>query len=506
MNMFDTTSGDDDAAQEWQKPVSTSAQYGRKPYPLDYLPPLIANAIREAVAFNKVPIPLAATSALSQISLAVQGLCDVKRAEGLVGSCGLFTLAIAESGERKTSCDSHFGRAIREHEARALKAAAPLMQEYAASFEAWEQKVGAAKELIRTAAKKGESTGDYEDRLQYLKQHEPVPPRIPNLIYQDATPEALAYGLSRWPSGGIISSEAGSVFGSHGMGSDSAMRNMALWNSLWDGKSVKMDRRGSASINAPSSRLTISLQVQEVTLREFFGKAGKLARGTGLMARFLITNPETTQGTRFWTEPPAEWPHAHAFDTRMFELLGADLPINEDGVLVPAVLEFDEEARAEWIRYYNTIESMQTPDGELSEVRDVAAKSADNVARLAALFHVFDCGLEGLEQQIDVHSLNSAKRIGSWYLSEARAMLGILDLPEVVLDANKLEAHLIKICRTNNVDHADRYMLRHSGLDKGRFEAALDVLVECGRVRKRQILKRQLVYANPALLADKAAP
>ena len=35
------------------------------------------------------------------------------------------------------------------------------------------------------------------------------------------------------PSGGVISSEAGSVFGSHGMGKESVMRNLAALNQLW---------------------------------------------------------------------------------------------------------------------------------------------------------------------------------------------------------------------------------------------------------------------------------
>ncbi|WP_143032874.1 DUF3987 domain-containing protein, partial [Nitrosomonas eutropha] len=56
------------------------------------------------------------------------------------------------------------------------------------------------------------------------------------LIYADATPEALANGLAkRWPSSGVVSAEAGIVFGSHGMGKDSVMRNLAMLNQLWDG-------------------------------------------------------------------------------------------------------------------------------------------------------------------------------------------------------------------------------------------------------------------------------
>ncbi|WP_345889574.1 DUF3987 domain-containing protein, partial [Nitrosomonas sp. GH22] len=89
-------------------------------------------------------------------------------------------------------------------------------------------------------------------------------------MYADATPEALAYGLAkRWPSSGVVSAEAGIVFGSHGMGKDSVMRNLAMLNQLWDGASLAIDRRTSESFTVHGARLTVALQVQEPTLREF---------------------------------------------------------------------------------------------------------------------------------------------------------------------------------------------------------------------------------------------
>lgn len=48
----------------------------------------------------------------------------------------------------------------------------------------------------------------------------------------------------QWPSGGVISSEAGSVFGGHGMGSDSVMRNLAALNQLWDGATLRWQPPG----------------------------------------------------------------------------------------------------------------------------------------------------------------------------------------------------------------------------------------------------------------------
>ena len=60
----------------------------------------------------KAPVPLAASSALSAVSVALQGFYDVERAPGLKGPCSLYMLSIAESGERKTSCDGYFKQAL----------------------------------------------------------------------------------------------------------------------------------------------------------------------------------------------------------------------------------------------------------------------------------------------------------------------------------------------------------------------------------------------------------
>ena len=78
-----------------------------------------------------------------------------------------------------------------------------------------------------------------------------------------------------WPSGGVVSAEAGIVFGAHGMGKDSVMRNLGLLNQLMGRRRrLTIDRRTSESFTVRGARLTVALQVQEPTLREFFTRSG----------------------------------------------------------------------------------------------------------------------------------------------------------------------------------------------------------------------------------------
>jgi putative DNA primase/helicase len=168
---------------------------------------------------------------------------------------------------------------------------------------------------IKEASKKGKPKDTQQDQLIELERIKPLAPKVPRLLIGDETPEHLAWSLAKeWPSAGMISSEARLIFGAHGMGKDSVMRNLALINTLWDGGSHSIGRRTSESFVVRDARLIVALQVQEATLRSFMEKSGELARGTGFLARFLIAWPESTQGTRFYKEPPKHWPHLARFD------------------------------------------------------------------------------------------------------------------------------------------------------------------------------------------------
>jgi putative DNA primase/helicase len=335
--------------------------------------------------------------------------------------------------------------------------------------------------------------------LRDLEHDKPEPPRIPRLLYADATPEALAYGLAtQWPSGGVVSAEAGIVFGSHGMGKDSVMRNLGLLNQLWDGTSLTIDRRSTESFTVRGARLTVALQVQEPTLREFFTRSGALARGTGFLARFLVAWPESTQGHRPFTEAPANWPHLAAFHRRIAAILDQPAPIDEDGAPTPALLSLAPDAKAAWVEYHDAIESKLVTGGELYDVRDVASKSADNAARLAALFQKFEHGMGGA---VGLDSFERASRIAAWHLSESRRFFGELALPAELADAGRLDCWLIGYCQRERTHFVPTREAQRLGpvRDKEKLTTALRELEELDRVRVVQEGRRKTIKVNPTL-------
>ncbi|MEO6928254.1 MAG: YfjI family protein [Casimicrobiaceae bacterium] len=448
------------------------------------------------------PPALAGCSALSALSLAAQGLANVRRAAQLEGPISLYLLAVADSGERKTTCDSHFLQPLREWETEQAERAKPDIARHTAEVAAWDERKAGIKMRIRDAGKKGENDDAMTRELEGAEAQCPEPLRVPRLVHSDATPEALAWALANgWPSGGVMSSEAGIVFGGHGMGRDSVMRNLSLLNALWDGATHRVERRmAGGSFTVTGARLTMGLAAQPETVRQFMEGTKGLARGSGFAARFLIAAPATTQGTRKFREAPA-WRCVPAFHARLRALLDLPVALDDNGALAPAMLEMADDARAIWVQFHDDVEAELRPGGDMSEARDVASKAADNVARMAALFHLYAHGPQG---KIDAPSVEAAARIVGWHLYQARAFLGDVAAPREVSNARRLDAWLLDYCQREGLHEVERRTIQNRGPNvvrvRGALDSALLELIDAGHVREVNDGRRKVVQISPALL------
>ncbi|MDP2030763.1 MAG: DUF3987 domain-containing protein [Thiobacillus sp.] len=486
--------------QAWPEPQPLAAKVIPEPYPIDALPKTIRAAVEEVAGFVKAPLPMVASSALGALSLATQAHVDAKRAERLQGPVGLFLLTIADSGERKSTCDGFFTSAIRQYQEEQAEAMKPALERHKADLDAWIAERDGVLSAIKDAGKKGKPTDKLRTDLAEIQRDKPEAPRVPRLLLGDETPENLAWGLAKhWPSAGVVSAEAGIVFGAHGMSGDSVMRNLGLLNVLWDGGSHSVGRRTSESFTVKGARLTVALQIQEMTLRSFFDKSGGLARGTGFLARFLVAWPESTQGFRPFTEAPENWPHLATFHKRIAAILANPVPIDEDGALSPALMMLAPEAKAAWVAFHDAIESELASGGEFYDVRDVASKSADNAARLAALFQIFEHGMGGA---VGLECFESASLIAAWHLNESRRFFGELALPAELADAARLDTWLVEYCqREQRYSVSKNHVRQHGPLrDGARLDAAIRELAELERLRLLKEGKRLTIQLNPALV------
>ena len=491
-----------DIREEWPEPSPLTGGEKQEPYPVDALPEVIGEAVGEVTDFVQCPTSLMACSAIAAISTVVAGQVDVRRADKLVGPVSLFLMAVADSGERKSTADSFFIKVIRDWETKEEEKFEPELRAYRAASKAWEAKRAGIVNAIREASKKGDGTVQFETQLADLETQKPEKPKVPRLLVGDATSEALVYRLEHdWPVGGMLSSEAGVVFGGHAMKRDSIMQNLATLNALWDGQPLYVDRRTTESFTVRSARLSLGLAVQPETVRQFMDASRGLARGIGFMARFLVAWPESTQGQRMFREAPKHWPALARFHRRLEELLDLPVQFDDSGRLVLETLHLSKEAKLRWVKFYDDVEAELSPYGEMADARDVASKAGDNAARLAALFHVFKHGPSG---KIGPEHIQAAAKIVTWHLFEARRFLKELSIPAEVNNAILLEVWLLKLCQEERitevpVNHVIKFGPNGTRKKKD-LDAAIDELEAVGRIRRKTDGRKKAIQINPALM------
>ena len=90
-------------------------------YPIEQLPDIIKDAILSYQEYGQQPTALLANSALSNVSLACQGLANVARDDSLISPISMYFITVASSGERKSAADKVFGHAIEKMATRYQK-------------------------------------------------------------------------------------------------------------------------------------------------------------------------------------------------------------------------------------------------------------------------------------------------------------------------------------------------------------------------------------------------
>lgn len=476
-------------------------------YPIAYLPPVIADAVREVQAYVQAPMAMVAACALSVVSAAVQTRFGVQRDAVLHGPASLYIMTVAASGERKTAIDRLFMAPLREWEVEQGRNYAKAKAQYDDALADWEtDKADLEKQLSEGWHR--ETVGTTADPRMVLEMRKPKQPRNSRMLRGDDTPEALCVALQNYPIAAIISSEAGVIFGSHSMGAEKVQGNLAQINVMWDGGPISQDRIGRERVHIDVLRATMGLQVQPSVLKHFLDRTGGLARGIGFFARFLYAEPETTQGTRFYTDPPAEMPALRAFQARVAALLNMPAEFDDFDQLVTHYVCLEAEAHHCWAMFHNEVEEQLGGDDYLSGIRDVASKAAENAARLACCYHTFNTATP-IPPPIPRATMSDACAVMRWYLEEAVRFGQVADATEEVRNAELVEMWLVRRLRMNPKADITVNMLRQEGpgaLRKLRvkLDAAIELLEDHGRIRTLQPTgtKKRYITVAPQVIRE----
>ncbi|PAU63678.1 YfjI family protein [Pseudomonas indica] len=459
---------------------------------------LVEAAVKEAVRELQVSPEMATMCAFGAMATACQGLVDVQMPTGHQVPTSLMLLTIAESGERKTTTQNYFFKAINDLNDAAHRANQTALVEHRVEYKLWSTR---RRHLERMYSKCATQEDDAITRaaLEEVAEHaraEPQPARSNKFLYEDTTPQALVQMLyENAPNGCLLTSEANSIF------SGKALGELDKLNTLWDGNSVIVDRISREGFILQNARLTLSLMAQPNVISRFMSKRGEEARGTGFLARFLVVKPRPMAGQRT-NRTPCELPRREAFNARIRERLNPTLLSERQ------VLSFSEKAKDLWFRYSQNLEQQMRKNGLYYYLKDHASKLLENASRLAAVLHAFERSSDS-DIEISHSTLEFCWKFAHNCSRHFREHLA--NEPQIVTDTNLLACYLLNAAireeklatRHENTPYSPDN-LRH-GLRKTftltlvkqygpsslrgkanaeRLEAAIDLLTRLGHINK----------------------
>lgn len=452
-------------------------------FPHYVMPPRLQQTVMALHLKVKAPIPICAIAVLSAASIACSAGYRITRFNGMSSSIALFMLAIAASGERKSTCDGLATRALKEVEAMLREAFDKDMLAFKAALATWRSLRSGVAAALKRAAASGKDTHELEERLAKIIASEPTKPVMHSILLDDATPDAIIEHFANNAFAGLFSNDACAIFSAR------TLNNLGILNIAWDSGTIRVNRKGQPQLIVDAPTLTTSLMVQFEVLQSFLKSKGAQARANGFLARFLMCHPISTQGQRF--EELSDLDYSAYLDEFHWWTKSLMLKaIDKSGHLrrEKKELEFTSAAKERCRDYHNFIEENLQPIGQLADVRDAASKIGDNMARLAAIFHLSndDYG------DIPIETTDAAIIVSDYFLTEFKRLFGQVPLlPAWQTDATNLWNSILRTAGRVNSDEIRKRDIRqcapNSLRNKTLFDSALETLAKWGWI---QVFKR----------------
>lgn len=400
------------------------------PFPVRSLGPL-QEAVEAVQAMTQAPMAIPAQSALSVAALAVQGHANVETLGG-IRPLSLYCLTIAESGERKTSCDEKLVQGLREFEVKEGRAYREERKAFGHELAIWKKRY----EQALAGVKKGNVA---KPDLAALGD-EPAPPALRDRLVSEPTYEGLTRLFAEGqPSLGLFSDEGGQFLGGFAMAKDNRQKTLAALNDLWQGNPIRRTRQGETAFVLHGRRLSLHLMAQPIVTNQLL--ADPMARDSGFLPRCLICQPVSTIGTRLHREAFVDPAPLDAFTGRLGDILNTGMAMDpETRELRPRTLALSEEALALLIGFSDEIEQAQAPGGEFELIRAFASKAAEQAARLAGVLSLWrDMGV----RDVSIDAMRCGIDLARFYLSEALRLSGAAQVSEEVAQAEALRVWML---------------------------------------------------------------
>lgn len=447
--------------------------FAPRPYPMGAFLVIVRDAGYELQRNVKAPDAMIGMSLAIAITMACQGLIVVKLPIGQIRAITQNMLFIGESGERKSPVDGYVFEPFRDADALIEKKHEAALATYQLEKEWWQTVNKCIHREIDKAYRNGGGMGEAKAKLAAHAMVKPKKPKLRILVRSDITQRAIMDALEGDGESIVIMTDDGESLFKSG-----AMSNLGVLNKLWDSpKTMPLDRAEQEHVSVLNPRVSIWIMTQEEVLKNYCEKRGKLAKGSGHWARYLVGFPLTTKGTRWIAPDELIWEHLPKFHARIRELLVQFQDKMASGKVEREVIEFSDDAKARWIQQANNTEWMIRPGEYMSDIDDFASKTMEIVARLAASMHYF----AGDGGKISLDTLERAIAVMAWHVDEFKRLFGTQPvMPQEQVDAYKvarwLRTHTWRGWDSHSII-AKNFLLKYGPVrNRNRLNAALGIL------------------------------
>lgn len=393
-------------------------------WPKDAFPEFAQRYIDELSRSTETPIELSAMLFLSMVSTASQKKYVVEIKKMYSEPINTWSLVILPPASRKSSVYGQIIDPIRTWEEQKKTLLEPIINAQISKQKTMEEKI---KRFRRLAANANDDFSCDEFQRQITSFEKEMDSMIvyPQLWTSDITIEHLGTLMSQNDEVMSILSDEGGIFDIIGGLYSNGRANIDLLLQSHSGGPVKVERKSKLPIFLKKAILTMGLTVQPEVIKKVC--KNNTFRGRGLLGRFLYVMPPSNIGYRTLEEEPMNDSIRMHYHASITAILNHPYDM-QNNFTHQHVLRLEPEAYSKWLEYSKMIEVMMGRDLDLlSHITDWAGKLSGQIARIAALLHIYRYAFDKpWEQKISLQDMHGAVKIGHVLIRHALKVFNLI--------------------------------------------------------------------------------
>lgn len=367
------------------------APQAQQSFPLGVLPPKLEELAKGAETALGMPTDFTGPAFLLAAATAAGNACQLKIKRAAVQKAVFFLALVGNPNTNKSSALAF-----------ALK---PIQAKDNERFTEYKSALGEYEAAKGMSKKEREEAGIMEA---------PVPPKLPQGLASDATPEALARILQDNPKGIAVHRDelAGwfKDFNRYHQGSE-----QELWLSLWSLQPLVINRISTGPQRIPSPFVCVAGTIQPSVIEEL----AKNERGTnGFVDRLLFTWPDGLSKP-LWTDDELNLPLLEAYDAAINRLLA--LGFEEEGK--PVTFTLHPHAKKRLFHFFNKENKPLCDEAGSELLQGLHGKFDIHTARLIIPLHLLWWAYEGQGEapplEVGLETIAQAVKVAEFFRSQS---------------------------------------------------------------------------------------